>query len=192
MTGPSSRGGRAVASVLLFMFFIAGAPAVAATETQKLRTLVHPGEKAPGFSLKDVDGKGVTFRPGHGKAALIVFWSVFCPMCREMMPGIERFAARHGKAVRVIAVNLDGKRFSNAVRAWIKEISPHFPVGLDEIRDDFFIASDPYGVEKTPTAALVDGTGLVHGAWAAEALREFERSADAIVADLQKRPTARQ
>ena len=190
--GPSSRGGRAVASVLLFMFFIAGGPAVVAAETRKLRALVHPGEKAPGFSLKDVDGKGVTFRPGHGKAALIVFWSVFCPMCREMMPGIDRFATRHGKTIRVVGVNLDGKRFSNAVRAWMKETSPRFPVGLDEIRDDFFVASDPYGVEKTPTAVLVDGTGLVHGAWAAEALREFERSADAIVADLQKRPTARQ
>lgn len=190
--GPSPRGGRAVASVLLFIFFIAGASAVAAAETQKLRTLVHPGEEAPGFSLKDVDGKTVAFRPGRGKAALVVFWSVFCPMCREMMPGIERFAARHGKTIRVVGVNLDGKRFSNAVRAWMKETSPGFPVGLDEIRDDFFIASDPYGVEKTPTAVLIDGTGLVHGAWAAEALREFERNADAIVAELQKRPAARQ
>ncbi|HWS15029.1 MAG TPA: TlpA disulfide reductase family protein [Candidatus Methylomirabilis sp.] len=189
---PSPGGGRAVASVLLFMVFIAGTPAIAGSETQKLRTLVHSGEKAPGFSLKDVDGKTVTFRPGHGKAALIVFWSVFCPMCKEMMPAIDRFAARHDRAVRVIGVNLDGKRFSNAVRAWMKETSPRFPVGLDEIKDDFFISSDPYGVEKTPTAVLVDGAGLVHGAWAAEAMREFERNADAIVADLQKRPASRQ
>ena len=190
--GRPPREAVAVASVLIFMFFIAGAPAaVAAAEMQTLRTLVHPGEKAPGFSLKDVDGKSVTFRPGHGEPALVVFWSVFCPMCREMMPAIDRFATRHGKAVRVVGVNLDGKRFSNAVRAWLKETSPRYPVGLDEIRNDFFIASDPYGVEKTPSAVLVDGTGLVHGAWAAEALREFERNADAIVATLRKRAAAR-
>jgi thiol-disulfide isomerase/thioredoxin len=190
--GPSPPGCRVVASVLLFMFFIAGAPAVAAGETQKLRSLVHPGEKAPGFSLKDVDGNTVAYRPGHGGPALVVFWSVFCPLCREMMPGIERFAARHGKSVRVVGVNLDGKRFSNAVRAWMKETSPGIPVGLDEIRDDFFIASDPYGVEKTPTAVLVDANGFVRGAWAADALRDFERNADALVADLRKRPAARQ
>lgn len=189
--GPFSRGGRAVASALLFIFLVAGATAAAAAETQKLRTLVQPGEKASGFSLKDVDGNAVAFRPGGGKAALVVFWSVFCPMCREMMPAIDRFATRHGATVRVVGVNLDGKRFSNAVRAWMKETSPRYPVGLDEIRDDFFIASDPYGVEKTPTAVLLDGNGLVHGAWAAEAMREFERNADAIVADLQKRPAAR-
>jgi len=174
------------------MFFIAGAIAVAAAEMQKLRTLVHPGEKAPGFSLKDVDGNTVAYRPGHGEPALVVFLSVFCPMCREMMPGIERFAARHGKTVRVVGVNLDGKRFSNAVRAWMKETSPGIPIGLDEIMDDFFIASDPYGVEKTPTAVLVDANGFVRGAWAAESLHDFERNADALVADLRKRPAARQ
>jgi len=192
--GPSLRGDRAAASALLLLsliFLVAGAPGVVAAETQKLRSLVHPGEKAPGFSLKDLDGKDVTLQPGRGKAALVVFWSVFCPMCKEMMPVIDRFAERHGKTVRVVGVNLDGKRFSNAVRAWMKETSPRYPVGLDEIRDDFFIASDPYGVEKTPTAVLVDGTGLVHGAWAAEAMREFERDTDAIVEDLQKRPAAR-
>jgi len=191
MTRHSHRGVRAVASVLLFVLLIAGGTAVAASETRKLRTLVHAGEKAPGFSLKDIDGKTVAFRPGRGKAALVVFWSVFCPMCKEMMPVIDRFAARHGGTVRVVGVNLDGKRFSNAVRAWMKETSPGIPVGLDEIRDDFFIASDPYGVEKTPTAVLVDGNGLVHGAWAAEDMRVFERNADAIVADLRKRPAAR-
>jgi peroxiredoxin len=188
--GSSPSGGPAVATLLLLATFITGAPSFAAAEAQKLRTLVQPGESVPGFSLKDVDGKAVTYRPGRGKAALIVFWSVFCPMCREMMPSIDRFAARQSKNVRVVGVNLDGKRFTNAVRAWMKETSPRFPVGLDEIRDDFFIASDPYGVEKTPTAVLVDQAGKVHGAWAAEALREFERNADAIVAGLPKRPGA--
>ncbi|MCL5885035.1 MAG: TlpA family protein disulfide reductase [Deltaproteobacteria bacterium] len=181
-----------VPALLLFLLLPVLAPAHAMGDQQKLRPLLHTGEKAPGFSLRDVDGKPVAFRPGHGKPALVVFWSVFCPMCREMMPGIDRFAARHGRNVRVIAVNLDGKRFTNAVRAWLKEADPRFPVGLDELRGDYFVASDPYGVEKTPTAVLVDGAGLVHGAWAAEALREFERNADAIAANLQKGPAARQ
>jgi len=181
-----------VPTVLLLLFLYVPGPTHAMGDQQKLRPLLHPGEKAPGFSLRDVDGNAVVFRPGHGKPALVVFWSVFCPMCREMMPGIDRFAARQGRNVRVIAVNLDGKRFTNAVRAWRKEFNPRFPVGLDELRDDFFIASDPYGIEKTPTAVLVDGSGLVHGVWAAEALREFERNADAIVSNLQKGPAAGQ
>ena len=180
-----------IPAALLLLLLAVLAPAHAAGEQQKLRPLLHPGEKAPGFSIRDIDGKVVAFRPGHGRPALVVFWSVFCPLCRELMPEFDRFAVRHGRNVRVIAVNLDGKRFGNAVRAWLKEARPHFPVGLDKLRDDFFVASDPYGVEKTPTAVLVDGAGVVHRAWEAEALREFERRADAIVENLQKGPAAR-
>jgi thiol-disulfide isomerase/thioredoxin len=182
----SHRGGRVVPSLLILMLFLSVGTPVQASETQKLRDLVHTGEKGPGFSLKDIDGKDVIFRPANGKATLLVFWSVFCPMCKEIMPGIERFATRHGKSVRVIAVNLDGKRFTNAIRAWLKEARPSFPVGLDEIRDDYFIASDPYGVEKTPSLVLLEGNGIVRGAWAAEDAREFEKNAGAIVAGLRK------
>ena len=178
-----------VPAFLLFLLLPALAPTRAVGDQQKLRPLLHVGEKAPGFSLKGIDGDTIAFRPGHGKAALVVFWSVFCPMCREMMPGIERFAARHGKAVRVIAVNLDGKRFTNAVRAWLKEARPRFPVGLDELRGDYFVASDPYGVEKTPALVLTDGNGFVRGAWAAEGAREFEKNADALVGGLRKGKT---
>ena len=176
-------------SVLLCLLLPMLSPAHAMGDPQQLRPLVHPGENAPGFSLKDIDGNTIAFRPGHGKPALVVFWSVFCPMCREIMPGIERFAARYGNTVRVISVNLDGKRFTNAVRAWLKETDPRFPVGLDELRDDYFVASDPYGLEKTPTVVLIDGDGFVRGAWAAEGAREFEKSADALVGGLQKGTT---
>ena len=75
MTG-SPAGGRIAASALLFLTLLAGAAAVSAADAQKLRPLVHHGEKAPEFVLKDIDGKRVVFRPGHGKAALVVFWAL--------------------------------------------------------------------------------------------------------------------
>ncbi|GAB4230534.1 MAG: hypothetical protein OHK0028_05010 [Deltaproteobacteria bacterium] len=181
-----NRGARSGPWVPALLLLAAVAWMTSAEGGQQLRPLLRPGEKAPGFTLRDVDGKRVVFRPGNGKPALVVFWSVFCPMCREVLPGIDRFAVRHGETVRVVAVNLDGKRFTNAIRAWIKEASPGFPVGLDELRDDFFVASDPYGVEKTPTLVLVDGTGIVRGAWAAEGAREFEKNADRLVEGLRK------
>ncbi len=184
---------RSAASALLALLLLAASwPVHAVSEGRKLRTLVQRGEKAPGFSLEDVDGKPVSFRPGRGKASLVVFWSVFCPMCREIMPGINRFTERHGKTVRVVTVNLDGKRFSNAVRACVKEAALRFPIGLDEVRDDFFVASDPFGVEKTPTAVLVDEAGRVRETWTAEGIREFERNSDRIVSELQKSASAKQ
>jgi len=174
------------AAVLALSLLAVSAAGVRGAEPQELRPLLKAGEKAPGFSLTDVDGKTVSFQPGGGKAALVVFWSAFCPTCKELMPAIDGFAVRHGAAVRVVGVNLDGKRFSGAVRSYLDESGLHFPVGLDELRGDFFIASDAFGVEKTPTVVLVDGAGTVRGAWAAEKIRGFLGSADATVAELQK------
>jgi len=187
---PASRS--AAAAVLVPLLLLASLPARAADGQDSLRALVKPGEKAPAFSLRDVDGNDVSFRPGDGTPALVVFWSVFCPMCRELMPGVNGFALRHGAAVRVVGVNLDGKRFSAAVRSYLAETALRFPVGLDDLRGDFFAASDPFGVEKTPTAVLVDGGGTVRGAWAAEKMREFLSDADSIVAPLQQGVSPRQ
>lgn len=177
---------RGIPALLLVLFLLVPAVPAGAAEMQALRPLVHAGEKAPGFSLKDLDGKEVAFRPGTGKPALIAFWSVFCPTCKELVPEIDKSSVRHGAAVRVIGVNLDGKRFTNAIRSFLKETGLRMPVGLDDLRNDFFVASDPFGVEKTPTLVLVDGAGVVRGAWAAERIRDFLKDADAIVADLKK------
>jgi thiol-disulfide isomerase/thioredoxin len=177
---------RVAAAVLVSLLLLHPLPARAADGQEALRSLVKTGEKAPAFSLRDVDGNDVSFRPGDGRAALVVFWSVFCPTCRELMPEINGFAARHGGAVRVVGVNLDGRRFTGNVRSYLAETALRFPVGLDDLRGDFFIASDPFGVEKTPTAVLVDGGGTVRGAWAAGRIREFLSEADAIVATLQQ------
>ncbi|HEX9205111.1 MAG TPA: TlpA disulfide reductase family protein [Candidatus Deferrimicrobiaceae bacterium] len=176
------KAGAAVLALLLS----ASLPSPSLAGEGDLRPLLSAGEKAPGFSLRDVDGNEVHFPPGDGRPALVVFWSVFCPMCRELMPGIGDFAVRHGAAVRVIGVNLDGSRFAGSVRDYLREMALPFPVGLDALRGDLFIASDPFGVEKTPTAVLVDGGGTVRGAWAAEKVREFLSEADSIVAALQK------
>src|SRR5512134_132082 len=86
-----------------------------AAEMSALRPLVKPGEKAPRFTLNDLDGKPVALHPGDGKPVLVVFWSAFCPLCRELTPSISGIARRYAGSIRVVSVNLDGKRFRNAV-----------------------------------------------------------------------------
>lgn len=191
------RGGSwAVVAIVAAAVSIAPAGCVASTaasavEGPGLRSLVRAGEQAPPFTLRDLDGKAVSFHPGDGKPALIVFWSAFCPMCRELTPSVNAIAKSHGKSVRVIGVNLDGKRFSNAVASFIKEFGVPYPVVLDEIRNDLFVASDPYGVEKTPTAVLVDGKGIVRGSYAADSMRPFVSSFGRIFSDLKQAPETR-
>ena len=156
---------KATVSTAAFVFLVAAFLPIARAEVDPhspLRSIITAGEKAPGFTLKDLDGNNVTFKPGTGKPTLLVFWSVFCPLCKEVTPATTAIANRSRKSLDVIGVNLDGPRFKNAVRSFLKDNGMTFPVALDDIKNDLFIASDPYGVEKTPPAVLVDGSGLVY------------------------------
>lgn len=161
--------------------------APAEEEIPALRPLVREGEPAPSFTLNRLDGGSFLFSPGGGSPALLVFWSAFCPLCREITPGLVALAKRHRDSIRFLSVNLDGHRFRNAVRSFVREFGVPYPVLLDEIRNDLFLASDPYGVSKTPTAVLVDEGGIVRGAFAAEQMRSLLRNFD----QLRSRPRAK-
>ena len=156
-----------------------------AGEATPLRKLVQPGEKAPAFTLEDIDGRAVSVKPGDGKACLIVFFSAFCPLCRELAPSVREIASRSDRTIRVIGVNLDGSRFAGAVRSFVSEYGFGFPVLLDAIRNDMFLASDPYGVDKAPTAVLIDGRGSVRGSYAADKMWDLVRDFDRIAAGLK-------
>jgi len=179
-----NRSGFRIAAV--FLLLTAAAAAAAAGEATALRKLVQRGEKAPAFVLEDIDGRTVAVDPGGGKPSLIVFFSAFCPLCRELAPSVREIASRIDRPIRVVAVNLDGRRFAGAVRSFIAEYDFRFPVLLDEIRNDMFMASDPYGVDKTPTAVLIDGRGSVYGSYAADRMRDLVRDFDRIVAGLEE------
>ncbi len=177
-----------IAAVFLLLAVAAARPAadVGGGEAPALRKLVQPGEKAPAFALEDTDGRTVAVNPGGGTPSLIVFFSAFCPLCRELAPSLREIAASANGAILVVAVNLDGKRFTGAVRSFIEEYSFRFPVLLDEIRNDMFLASDPYGVDKTPTAVLIDARGSVYGSYPADKMRDLVQDFDRIVAGLKK------
>lgn len=189
---------RRIGAGLVALFFLACLSWVATGEEMKaLRPLIGKGEKAPVFTLDTLEGKSLTFRPKTGKPAVVVFWSAFCPLCREMAPGIRDIFRRYGDSIRFLGVNLDGNRFRNAVRSFVREYDWNIPLVLDDIRNDFFIASDPYGIMKTPTAIVVDGNGTVWGVYAAEGMtglvRDFDRIASEIHegSNMVKKPPAR-
>ncbi|MFC1855758.1 TlpA disulfide reductase family protein, partial [Thermodesulfobacteriota bacterium] len=129
------------------------------TEVTDLYDSIIPvGSKAPNFKLKNLAGKVYDTKDHFGKdLTLLYFWSVFCPYCKESLPKMnimnEKFQF---KGLKVLAVNLDGIAFENAVKTFIKERNIKIAVPLDELAaSEFFTAADPFGVNKTPTIFIV-------------------------------------
>jgi thiol-disulfide isomerase/thioredoxin len=135
-------------------------PDASATGAEKL---LSAGAKAPAFELSDPEGNPVSFRgEKSGEPALLVFWSLFCPPCREEMPYFADLAVRYPPpGLRVIAVNLDGDSLARAVSQYARLQDLPFPVAMDEKRNGRFAAAGAYGVSGTPALVLIGADGRV-------------------------------
>lgn len=124
--------------------------------------LLDVGAAVPPVTLEDPEGRGHRVGETGGGPALLLFWSVFCPNCKEVMPDIaelhREWAAR---GLSTWAINVDGDRFSNAVLSYLEEARLPFPVVYDRLEGDVLVAADPLGVTKTPTLYVVGPEGRV-------------------------------
>ena len=125
--------------------------------------LRDPGERLPALTLYDLGGKSrrLAEAPGGGPI-LILFWSVYCPNCKDAMPELVKLHERwRDRGIALWAINVDGDRFSNAVKAYVDDMELTFPVLLDRLEGDYLVAADPLGVSKTPTLYLAEPDGTI-------------------------------
>ncbi len=122
-----------------------------------------PGERAEPFVLTGPDGRPVSFSPGEeGRPALVLFWSLFCPPCREEMPFFSALARRYApKGLRVVSINVDGPDMARAVARYADQEALPFPVAMDEKAGTEFVFAKAYGVTGTPALFLVAPDGTV-------------------------------
>lgn len=122
------------------------------------------GSAAPGFAVRDTEGKVFDFAEEKGKVpAILVFWSIFCEPCRVEMPIVQRLYEKHKDAgLSVLSIALDGEPLKNSIVGFVKQEGYTFRVLIDELDDkEMFKVADPYGVGGTPTIFLVDRAGKV-------------------------------
>ena len=115
------------------------------------------------MTLNDMDGVPRTLDPASaGRPVLLFFWSVYCPNCKEAMPGLVELASgADGEQVEVWSINVDGERFSNAVKVYVRDMELPFPTVYDRLEGEYLVAADPLGVSKTPTLYLSGRDGRI-------------------------------
>jgi peroxiredoxin len=89
-------------------------------------------QKAPDFTLMDMQGRQVSLSDFKGKIVLVNFWATWCPPCIEEMPSMEKLYQRFkGEDFVLLAVNAEenGKQL---VEGFLKKHNFSFPILLDE------------------------------------------------------------
>ncbi len=114
------------------------------------------GQTAPDFELAKFDGGNIGTKDLAGNPAVLVFWTAYCPVCKEEAPHINQLAAEFGpKGVKVIGINIGES--DARVAEGIKSFGIKYTVAKDR---DTSVARN-YRVMGTPTVVFLDQNGAV-------------------------------
>jgi peroxiredoxin len=120
-------------------------------------TNIAAGQKAPGFSLKALDGTEYSLDQLLQKGPVFAaFFKISCPVCQFTFPFIERLHKRYGSGdVTFLGISQDDAR---ATKEFSDEYGLTFPMLLDA---DGYPASNAYGLTNVPTSFLINTDGTV-------------------------------
>lgn len=120
---------------------------------------IKGNKKAPDFSLKDLNGKGVEIKQFKGKVIFLNFWATWCGPCKEEMPGMEALHQQLKEkdfVMLTISVDYEGIK---PVQEFINKQRYTFPVLLDPKGETL----DLFEVKGIPTTFLIDKKGKMIG-----------------------------
>jgi peroxiredoxin len=122
------------------------------------------GQKAPDFTLNDVDGNPVSLYSklgGETKLLLLDFWAAWCPPCRQENPNVVSVWKEYNKlGFDVFGVSLDRTK-----EDWVKAIADD-NLTWTHVSDLKYWDCAPakqYAVSAIPANFLIDGNGIIVG-----------------------------
>ena len=120
-------------------------------------THIVPGNVAPGFSLKSLEGKELSLSAALQRGPVVLaFFKVSCPVCKFTFPFLQRLYKMHGSDdVTFLGVSQDN---AAASREFASEFGVTFPVLID---DAGYSVSSAYGLSMVPTVFLIDPDATV-------------------------------
>lgn len=110
------------------------------------------GDKAPGFSLQDLDGNRISLSEMQGSPLLLRFFLTDCNFCRADTPVFNDFYTRyHAKGLQVLYIDSLGVD-SKVVKTFVQELGILFPVA----QDHGGTVSASYNVRALPQTIVLD------------------------------------
>jgi peroxiredoxin len=122
------------------------------------------GQKAPDFTLNDVDGNPVSLYSklgGNTKLLLVDFWAAWCSPCRQENPNVVKVRNEYNKkGFDVFGVSLDRTK-----EDWVKAIADDKLTWthVSDLKYWDCVPAKLYAVSAIPANFLIDGNGIIVG-----------------------------
>ena len=119
---------------------------------------LQPGQPAPDFTLRDLDGQSVSLSQFKGQVVFIDFWASWCGPCISNLPDLHKVQEKVA-AQPVVFINLS---LDEDEADWLEAIAEHEVAGI-HLRADGWSAdvAKAYSINAIPSYYLVDSQGLI-------------------------------
>jgi len=115
------------------------------------------GQKAPDFTLNDLDGKPASLSSYKGKVVILTFWASWCPPCKEELRSLNKLNdVLRNRGLIILAVSSD--RSLSAAKEFVAENWVNYPVLYDE---KLTVTRDMYKAFMVPTTFVIDRRGTI-------------------------------
>jgi len=116
--------------------------------------LMAPGEKAPDFIVRDVDGEVHQLSRMQDPWVLVVFWSSTCEGCRKLLPDLHTwYLSENSLELEVVAISIDTSAAN--FEYLFQQLNPRWITVHDPLGWNGKVPTD-YHVYATPTLFLLD------------------------------------
>lgn len=127
------------------------------------------GDRAPAFSIVDLQGQAISSANWQGSPVILRFWDTECKYCRADSPIINSyFDTYREQGLKVLYVATANETIER-VKAYIEELDIGFPVALDKdgsMAQDYQVSLVPQTVFISPDQKII--TAVLGGVGEAE------------------------
>lgn len=114
-------------------------------------------DKAPDFTLVNVEGKNVSLSDYKGKVVIIDFWATWCGPCRRGIPDLVELQKEYKDNLAVIGISLDQENTKANVPGFVTNMKINYPIVYTNDK----VINDYGGINAIPTTFIIDKDGNI-------------------------------
>lgn len=131
-------------------------------EQEKKQQAMQSGDvEAPGFTLKNQEGKDVSLSDFKGKWVILDFWGTWCPWCIKGFPALKEAYAKYSGKLEIIGVDCNDseEQWKNGIAKYeLPWIQVYKPETDRKILEDYYVQGFPTKVIVNPEGKIANIT----------------------------------